>query len=65
MKCPFRIGRRPYDGGEWCDPECALLVWTDYGCGRCAYAVIAMCEWREMRKGIDMLHTNYVKKEQE
>ena len=26
MKCPMRIGRKAYDGGEDCDPKCAKLV---------------------------------------
>ena len=26
MKCPFRIGNAPYDGGEECSKECAWLV---------------------------------------
>lgn len=26
MKCPFKMGKYFFEGGEWCDPECAWLV---------------------------------------
>ena len=26
MKCPIKFFRYPFEGGEKCDPECALLV---------------------------------------
>ena len=41
MKCPLRIGRKPYDGGEWCDPECAWRITNKLMEDACAIAVLA------------------------
>ena len=26
MKCPAKFGKYPFEGGEGCDPECAVLL---------------------------------------
>ena len=31
MKCPFKLGAYPFEGGEGCDPECAWLVQVEIG----------------------------------
>ena len=48
MKCPMRIGRRPYDGGEDCDMRCAWLVEAPRGCYVCALTAIACDRLRKL-----------------
>ena len=36
MLCPFRIGRKPYDGGANCDYACAWFI-----NGECAVSILA------------------------
>ena len=61
MRCPFRM--KAFDQPDTCDPECAWLVVTDAGCGRCAVTMLAVMDYREKHSFRSTLHTNSVKVE--